>query len=143
MDNHKPLATFLLAALLSQEASADWLVRRGRMAVDASTHDAVLLYSCNGRLELIRGGLPASSISMAVDNQQSYVLLGEPLVTKTDTGVGVRVSLNPPLDLLIDMLDGTNLRVTWDTNTTLDFDIAGFWPSLISLNCDQRPEQRA
>lgn len=143
MKPHKPIAALLLATLLSQEASAEWLVKRGRMAVSANTEDAALLYSCNGKLELIRGGFPASFISVTVDNQPPYVLLGEPRVTKTTAGVVSHVSLNPPLDLLINMFDGGTLRVTWDTSTVLEFDITGFWPSLILLNCDHRPEQRS
>jgi hypothetical protein len=141
--NTKPIAAFLLAALLSQEASA-WITRQGskRMAVDAHTEDAALIYSCNGEFNIIRGDLPAPLISMAVDDKPVYVSSEEPHVAQSDTVRVVQVSMSPPLDLLIDMLDGEVLRIAWNADTVLEFDITGFWESLVTLNCTNRPEQR-
>lgn len=144
MKPHKPIASLLLATLLSQQASAEWAVNKdkGLMGISTTTNDAALIYGCNGAVDILRRGSPAPLIAMAVDAQSMYLARGEPHVVKVDGESIMQVSMQPPLELLVDMLSGGTLRVTWDAETILEFDITGFWSSLITLNCAGNPEQK-
>lgn len=144
MNMHKPIAAFLLATLISQQTSAEWSANKdnGLMGTSALTNDAVLIYGCNGEVDILRSGSPAPLVAMAVDTQPMYLARGEAHSVKVDGESVTQVSMQPPLELLVDMLSGETLRVTWDASTILEFDITGFWSSLLTLNCAGSPEQK-
>lgn len=143
MNIHKPIAALLLATLLTQEATADWLVRPDiqRMAVDSITEDAAIVYSCSGALNIIRGDKPAALISLAVDDRPLYVSSPEPRVVQSNGGAVISVLVSPPLEFVIDLLNGSTLRIAWDENTVIEFDITGFYEGLLSMNCGGHPTQ--